>query len=110
MKESCSGKRRRYDGGGLLPVTRKICCRTRLIVVLKKAQKFVLVCKGGREMELNTLRVAMFQPVIEPLVVAEVEPLALQLILQVQVSFGDEVEIRICALNRGYHFIPVLIR
>jgi hypothetical protein len=77
MEESCPGKRRHSDRGGLLLRARKYCCRPRLIMVLKKAQQFLLVRKIRREMESNTLRAAMFQAIIEPLVVAEVETLAL---------------------------------
>src|ERR1700689_498052 len=108
MEESCSGKRRHSDCGGQLLGGRKRCCRPGLIVVLQKAQQVLLVSKAGKEMESNTLRIAMFQPIIEPLVVAEVEPLALQLILQVPVSLGDETEVRMHVLNSGDQIPPIL--
>ena len=77
-------------------------------MVLEEAQQFLLVAEISSQMKPNTLRIAMFQTIIEPLVVTEVETLALQFPLQVPVSFGDEAEVRMRALNRGDHLTPVV--
>src|SRR5271157_475386 len=59
-------------------------------------------------MKTYTLCIVMFQAVIEPLVVAEVEPLLLQLPLQVPVSLGNEAEVRMRSLDGRDHFTPIL--
>src|SRR5580692_9470429 len=59
-------------------------------------------------MEPNTLCIVMFQAIIEPLVVAEVEPMVLQLPLQIPVSFGDKAESRIVFLHSSDDVIPIL--
>src|SRR5271157_1097723 len=59
-------------------------------------------------MKTYTLCIVMFQAVIEPLVVAEVEPLLLQLPLQVPVSLGNEAEVRMRSLDGRNHFTPIL--
>ena len=63
-------------------------------MVLDETEELLLVGKIGAEMKADTLRIAVLQPVIELLVVAEVESLLLQLPLQVPIGLGNEEEIR----------------
>ena len=61
-------------------------------MVLDETKQLLLVSKVRTEMKPDALGVVVLQPIIEPLVVAEVEPLLLQLPLQVPVSLGNEAE------------------
>src|SRR5208282_4740305 len=58
-------------------------------------------------MKPNILCIVMLQAIIEPLVVAEAEPLLLQLPLQVPVSLGNEEEVRLRSLDGKDHVAPV---
>ena len=51
----------------------------------------------------------MLHPVIELLVIAEVEPLLLERPLQVPVSLGHETELRVRELDRGDEGGPVVL-
>src|SRR5271165_1675485 len=77
-------------------------------MVLEEANQPLLVGKVSTEMEPNTLCIVMLQTVIEPLVVAEIEPLLLQFPLRVPVSLGNEAEVRMRPLNGRDHVTPVL--
>src|SRR5271170_2207144 len=81
----------------------------RLIVVLEEAKQLLLVVKVGTEMKPNTLCIIMLEAIIEPLVVAEVEPQLLQLPLQAPVSFGHEEELRMPSLDGCDYATPVLV-
>src|SRR5258706_5655133 len=59
-------------------------------------------------MKADALRIAMLQPIVELLVITEVEALLLKLPLQIPISFGDEDEIRMRFLYDGNQISPVL--
>ena len=79
-------------------------------MVLDEANELLLVGKVGVEVKPNTLRVVVFEAVIEPLVVAEIESLLLQLPLQVPIGLGDEEEMRMFLLDGRDYLAPVLGR
>jgi hypothetical protein len=108
MEESCPRQSGYRDCCGPMFRRGKGRCGPRLIVVLEEAEQPLLVGKVGTEMKSNTLCIVMFHAIIEPFVVAEVEPLLLQLPLQVPVSFRDETKMRSCSLNGRDDFTPVL--
>src|SRR5262245_743475 len=58
-------------------------------------------------MKPYTLRIAMLQTVVEPLVVTKVEPLVLQLPFEVPVSLGNKEKVRISSLNDRNKVAPV---
>src|SRR5580704_11080988 len=93
MEEPCSREGGYCDCGGLLLCGRKGRRSPRFVVVLEEAEQLLLVGKVSAEMKPNSLCIVMLQAIIEPLVVAEVEPLLLQLPLQVPISLGDEAEV-----------------
>src|SRR6516164_1205254 len=78
------------------------------IVVLNEADKLRLVSGIGAQMKTNALRIAMFQAVIEPLVVAVIEAQSLQLPLQVPVRLGNEEEIGMALPHCGDGLRPIL--
>src|SRR5262249_55920428 len=82
-------------------------CSSGFVVVLDKPKEFCLVSKVGAEMETYTLRIAMLQAVVEPLVVTKVEPLLLQLPFEVPVSLGNKKKFRISGLNDRNKIAPV---
>src|SRR5580704_1906662 len=108
MEESCAGEGRYCDRGGPLLCGREGRCGPRLVVVLEEAKQLLLVDKVSTEVKANTLRIFMLQAIIEPLVVTEVEPLPLQLPLQVPVSLGNEAEVLMCSFDSRDHVTPVL--
>src|SRR5580704_7101203 len=108
MEESCPWEGAYCDRGGLLLCGRKGRCSPRLIVVLEEAKQLLLVGEVSTEMKPNPLCIVMLQAIIEPLVVAEVEPLLLQLPLQVPVSLGNEAEVWMRSLDGRDHVTPVL--
>ena len=59
-------------------------------------------------MKANPLGVAVFQPIVKLLVVAEVESLLLKLPLQIPICLGNKEEAGMCFLNGGDHIRPVL--
>ena len=61
-------------------------------------------------MQAHALRALVLQTVVQPLVVAEIEAVLLQLPLHVPVGFGNEQEVRVGALDRRNHVVPVLGR
>jgi hypothetical protein len=62
-------------------------------MVLDETEQLLLVGKLSTDMQPNILRFVMFQPIIESLVVAEVEPMMLQFPLQVPISLGNEAAV-----------------
>ena len=108
MEEPCPRKSGYCNCGGLLLCRRKSRCGPRLIVVLEEAKQLLLVGKISTEMKPNTLCIVMLQAIIESLVVTEVEPLLLQLPLQVPVSFGNEEELRMLFPDGWDYVSPVL--
>src|SRR5271169_5183966 len=108
MEESCSREAGNRDCGGLLLGGRKGRCGPGLIVVLEEAKQLLLVGKVGTKMKPNSLCIVMFQAIIEPLVIAEVEPLLLQFPLQVPVSLGNEEKVWMFSLESRDHVTPVL--
>ncbi len=67
----------------------------RLVVVLDEPHQPFLVGGVGEQVQSYLLGVLVHQPVVEALVVAEVEALLLELPLQVPVGLGDEPEGRV---------------
>ncbi len=63
-------------------------------MVLEEAQQFGLIPQVGAEMQTNAFGGLVLQAVVEPLVVAEIESLLLQLPLEVPIGFGNEQEVR----------------
>src|SRR2546427_121687 len=59
------------------------------------------VCRVGTEMQADFIRAVMLHPVIESLVVTEVEPLLLKLPFEIPISLGDEEKVRLCLLDGG---------
>ena len=66
---------------------------------LEKAKKPSLVRKLRTEMHAHALGIVVFQPVVQPLVVAEIESLLLELPLQVPIGLGDEKKVGMRALD-----------
>ena len=51
------------------------------------------------EMQSNAFRVSIFQTVVQPLVVTEIEALLLEFPFKVPIGLRDEEEIRMCLLS-----------
>ena len=66
--------------------------------------------KTSREMEADVLCIAVFQPVVEPLVIAEIESLLLEFPLQVPICFGNKEEAGMLFLYCRYHIRPIFSR
>src|SRR6516165_378278 len=59
-------------------------------------------------MQPDALRSSVFQTIIEPLVVAKIESLLLELPLQVPICFRDQLKPRMRLLHRGNDLPPIL--
>ena len=81
----------------------------RLVMVLDEPDHPLLVGKIRQEVQTHVLGSPVFHPVVEFLVVAEVEALLLQLPLQVPVGLGDELELRPLRLDRRDERRPVVV-
>ena len=110
MEESCSRQSGNRDCGSLLLCERKSRGGSRFIVVFQKAQQLPLVGQVSAKMKPDAFRIFMLQPIIKPLVVAEIEAMLLQFPLLVPVSLGNEADVRMRSLNGGDHVIPVFGR
>src|SRR5215469_7595995 len=77
-------------------------------MVLDKTKKLIVVSRVVAEMKPNALRVSMFQPVIQPLVITEIETLLLEFPFEIPVSLGDEEEIRMRLHYRRDHVHPII--
>ena len=78
-------------------------------MVLDEPHHALLVRKVRQEMLPHALGGPVLHPVVEFLVVAEVETLLLQLPLQIPIRLGDEPELRVPALDRRDHRRPVVV-
>src|SRR5260370_3436217 len=78
-------------------------------MVLDESGHLLLVRKIRKEVLTHALGVSVLHPVIEFLVVAEIKALLLQFPLKVPVGFGDEPELSVLSLDRGYHRPPVIV-
>ena len=76
-------------------------------MVLEEPKQIVLVCKVSTQMKSNALCIVVFQSIIKPLVVAEVESPLLQLPLQVPVGLSDKAKARMRSLDRGNYIVPI---
>src|SRR5580692_1994521 len=108
MEESCPREGGYCDCGSPLLCGPKGRRGSRLVVVLEEANQLLLVGKVSAEMKPNSLCIVMLQAIVEPLVVTEVEPLLLQLPLQVPVGLGNEAEVRMRSLDGWDHVTPIL--
>ena len=90
VKEPRSRSGRHHHSGGALLRRRECGGGSRLIVILDEANKLRLIRRIGAEMAADALGIIVFQAVVQPLVVAVVEPLLLQLPFEIPVRFGDE--------------------
>ena len=88
---------------------RKRGSRPGLVMVLDEADHPLLVGRIRQEVLTHALGIPVLHPVVELLVVAEVEPLLLQLPLQVPVGLGDEPELRMLRLDRRDDRRPVVV-
>ena len=77
-------------------------------MVLDEANEFLLVSKISAQMEPDALGRVVFQAVVQALVIAEIEPLLLELPLEVPVSLGHEKEVGVESLDGRDHFNPIL--
>ena len=101
-----AGQGRDADGSG--PLGRRIHPRrdAGLVVVLQEAQQPGLVSRIGPEVVADGGRVLLDDPVIQPLVVAEVEALLLEFRLHVPVRLGDEHDLRVLPAQLADHGRP----
>ena len=79
-------------------------------MIFEEAQKLFLVGQISAEMKASAFCVVMLQAIVEPLVVAEIKALLLQLPFQVPIGFSDEAEVRVSMLDRRNHVNPILRR
>ena len=77
-------------------------------MVLDEAKQLLLVGKISREMKPNTLRGAMLQAVVEPLVLTEIKCLLMQFALKIPVRLGHKDEVLMRFPGRPDHVNPVL--
>ena len=95
------GTRNDDHGGGPVNVRRKDGGGARLVVILQKVQRSIAERRRGPEVLAHGARRPGAQPVVEPLVIGEVETLLLQRPLEVPVNLGDEEELRVPPTNAG---------
>src|SRR5882672_4130001 len=107
MEEPCARKGRHGQSGDLLLCGWENRGSPRFIVVFYEAKQLSLIGKICTEVEPNAFCAIVLQPVIEPLVVAEIEPQLLQLPFHVPVSFRNKLERRILFLDSRDHISPV---
>ena len=60
------------------------------VVVLDETNQLALISKIGAEMKADALSIAVFEPIVKFLVIAEVETLLLKLPLQIPISLGNK--------------------
>src|SRR6516162_11186713 len=77
-------------------------------MIFEEAQKLFLVGQISVEMKASAFCVVMLQAIVEPLVVAEIKVLLLQLLFQVPIGFSDEAEVTVSMLDRRNHVNPIL--
>ena len=83
--------------------------RPRLVVVLDEAHEPLLVAGVARQVPVHGLGALVQQPVVQALVVAVVESLLLERVLEVPVRLGHEDEVGVVGLDRRDHGRPVLV-
>ncbi len=83
--------------------------RAEFVVVLDEAHQLVLIFHVGRQMAAHLSRRLMGQPVVEPLVIAEVEPLLHHLPFHVPVHFADEAEVGMALADGRDDLVPVFL-
>ncbi|MCG3776006.1 MAG: hypothetical protein JW395_2855 [Nitrospira sp.] len=81
----------------------------RFVVVLDETNELLLVRQIGAEVQAHALGRAMLQSIIEPLVVAVIEPLLLQLPFLVPVGLSDEEDIGVSLPHPMDHLRPVFV-
>src|SRR5215469_15779971 len=69
---------------------REGCCRARFVMILDKANQLVLVVHVGAEVQAHVFGRVVFEPIVELLVVAEIEAELLQLPLKIPIGLGDK--------------------
>ena len=94
MKKPQAGEQERGHGGGAVDVRWEDGGGAGLVVILQKVQRSIAERRLRPEMLAHGARLPRAQPVVEPLVIGEVEPLFLQRPLEAPVNLGDEEELR----------------
>src|SRR5215471_244054 len=77
-------------------------------MILDEAEQSSLVGKIGTEMKADALCMGVFHPIVELLVVAEIETLPLEFPFQVPVSLRDKEKFRMLVLSGRDHVHPIL--
>src|SRR5262245_27717731 len=86
VKEAQSGRQVRDDGRGLVHGAREGRRRARLVVILHEARELALVVEPGVEMLPDGPGMAVAEPIVQPLVVGEVETLMLHGPLEIPID------------------------
>src|SRR6266487_449949 len=102
--------RQRHDRhcGHTFYFRRERCRRTRFVMVLDETHQLVLVIETSGKVQSNAFRVVVFEPIVEPLVIAIVESELLQIPLQVPIGFRHKKHTGMLQPHGGDHLTPVL--
>src|SRR3954465_10245881 len=76
-------------------------------MVLDETKQFVLIVKISTKMQADALSIAVLQPVVEFLVVAEIKTLLLEFPLQVPICLSDKEETRMLLLGGRDRINPI---
>jgi len=109
VHQAGAGLRERGDGRGAFPRRFEHGRSPWLVVVLDEAHQVGLVRVAGQEVQPHLLGALVDEPVVQPLIVAEVEALLLERPLQVPVRLGHEPEFRVRLVQRTDHRRPVVV-
>ena len=93
MKQPHTGHGKGSNGSSAVPGRRKGRRRSRFVVVLDEANELLLKGGFGTKVQPDRLGVAVLQPVVELLVVAEIKAQLLEFPFEVPVGFGDKEKI-----------------
>src|SRR4029077_9602396 len=94
MEESQAGRKKAYDGRGLVHAWRKGRGYPRLLLVLQEPRELALVVEPGMEVLAHGSRVPLAQAIVEPFVIGVVETLLQHRPLKVPVDLGHKAEMR----------------
>jgi len=108
MQQLCAGQGQDGHRSSALFLRGESCCGTRFIMILNEAHQFILIATVCKQMQAHGFGVVVNQSVIQPLVIAVVEALLLQLPLKAPVCLGHEQGVGIFFARRLDYFLPVL--
>ena len=110
VKQHRSRQGHAHDGCCAMFLWRECCGGSGFVMILEKAYQATVVSRITLQMLPYRLDLSMFQPVIQPLIVAIVESLLLQFPFEIPVRFSHKEELPMAPSYGGDQLGPILSR